>query len=477
MNEKSNIQYIKAKPWQILLWPLAGGVNNAFLILMMFASYVAAGGYGIAVAVAGTIATSTRVFDAITDPLIALLSDRVNTKFGRVRILLTLGFGIMTLAVLTIFFWGIGTNIVIYTVAYMVYIIGYTIFGVAQNCANPIITNDPVQRPKLSRWSTIYTMILSAVPSVYMSMVLFPKYGGLSVPAFQELCVTVLIFSAVLVVVAMIAVTPNDKPENFVGRSKTQVNLKDCWNLLKGNRAMQMFIVAASSDKLALQAASQSAISTLVFGVIIGNYKFSGTLTLINMIPSLLFIFFSTYVAGRKGSKKSLVQWTWISIAVAIAMVAFMCLATPAQISVATLPTVLFVIINALFAGVKMATSACTGAMLPDIMDYEMQRSGNFIPATVAAVYSFVDKMISSLATTIVGFCLALVGYTTVMPQPGDASSPAIFGMTMFLWMGLPVLGWVCTLIAMKWYPLDKEKMEEVQASNAETRKAARVQA
>ncbi|MDO4285050.1 MAG: MFS transporter [Eubacteriales bacterium] len=474
MSEQTFSNYRRAKTWQIVLWPLAGGINNAFVILMMFVSYVAAGGYGIAVALAGTIVTGTRIFDAITDPIIALISDRVNTKFGRVRILMAAGFGIMAIGVLTIFVWGIGSNIVVFTLAYMVYIIGYTIYGVAQNSANPILTNDPMQRAKLSRWSTIYTLILSAVPSVYMSMVLFPKYGSLSVEAFQELCYTVLIFSLVLIVIAMIAVSPSDKPENFVGRSKSKVSLRDCWNVLKDNRAMQMYIVAASSDKLALQAASQSAISTMIFGIIIGNYSFSGNLTMINMIPSFIVIFFATHLSGKGGAKKSLIQWTLYSIIAAIVMVAYMTFCDPTQISVAAVPTVIFIALNAIFSALKMATSAITGTMLPDIMDYEMYRSGNFMPATVGAIYSFVDKIISSFATTIVGFCIALIGYKDVMPQPGDPSSAPLFWMAMFLWMGLPILGWICTLIAMKWYPLDKEKMIEVQAANHAAREAAK---
>ena len=41
----------------------------------------------------------------------------------------------------------------------------------------------------------------------------------------------------------------------------------------------------------------------------------------------------------------------------------------------------------------------------------------------------------------------------------------AIFWMTMSLYFGLPLIGWVCTLCAMRKTPLSKEKMEEVQKS------------
>lgn len=43
-----------------------------------------------------------------------------------------------------------------------------------------------------------------------------------------------------------------------------------------------------------------------------------------------------------------------------------------------------------------------------------------------------------------------------------------IFWVTIFLFVGMPILGWIASLIAMKFYPLDKEKMIEVQAKIAE---------
>lgn len=114
--------------------------------------------------------------------------------------------------------------------------------------------------------------------------------------------------------------------------------------------------------------------------------------------------------------------------------------------------------------------------MVPDIVDYELYRTGSFLPGTVGTLYSLIDELISSSADTILALCLTLIGYVSVQPQPGDACTSSVFWMTMFLWMGLPILGWLCTLIAMKWYPLDKEKMAEVQEKNAAFRAAQKDQ-
>lgn len=472
MEEKKAIQYKYAKPWRLALWPLANGANNMYIMLMVFVSYVAAGGYGIAVATAGLIATGSRIFDAITDPLCALISDRIPAKYGRVRIILGVGYIIMALSVLFIFHWGVGGNIITYSLGYMVYILGYTLFNIGQNMGNPIITNEPQQRLKCGRWRTIFTQVAAVAVSVYMSNVLAPKYGGLAMGAFQEMCTMCVIVGAIMVVISMVAIAPYDKEENFVSKKSSRVGLKDCVNVLKHNKALWAFIAAASSDKLALQAASQSAITTMVFGIVIGNYKFNGNLNMIALIPSILLAIYASKLKGKGDTKSTLIKWTWVAIVLAVVMVAFMVVGDPTQISVSPIYTLVFLVLYCLYNGAKVVTSMCNGCMVPDVVDYEMYLSGQYMPATVSAVYTFVDKLISSLATTVVGLGVAAVGYVTVMPQPGDACTTPIFWMAMFLWMGLPILGWLCTQVAMKFYPLDKEMMQKVQLANQESRSA-----
>ncbi len=470
MSDVKNIQYRNAKPWHLAAWPLCMGVNNLFVMVMVFVSYAAVGGYGIAVAVAGMIITGTRLFDAVTDPIVAIISDKIDTRFGKIRILLALGYGIMCLSVATIFFFGVGTNVVVFTVAYIFYIVGYTIYGVAQQIGVAVITSNPAQRPKVAGYKSMYTMLASTGVSIYMSMVLAPKYGGLKIGALQDLSLNSIILGTVLVIISMIAITPYDKMENFASSSKTPVKIRDCWELLKGNKSLWAFIIAASSDKVALMSASRPAISMMVFGIVIGNYAFYGKLSLITLIPCLLIIRFVVRLAVKKDTKTAMVQWTLIAIIMALIMIFFMAIGDPTQISVSPIYMGIFFVIYSLYTGARAATSACNQAMIPDIVDYELYRSGKYLPATVAAVYTFVDKIVSSFATTIVAFCVAAIGYTTVMPQPGDPATSSIFWMAMFVWMGFPIIGWLCTLFAMKFYPLDAEYMRKIQLENQQVR-------
>ena len=47
------------------------------------------------------------------------------------------------------------------------------------------------------------------------------------------------------------------------------------------------------------------------------------------------------------------------------------------------------------------------------------------------------------------------------------------FWSTMFLMFGLPILGWLCNIVAMRFYKLNKEEMVEVQKTVAEMKAKA----
>ena len=277
--------------------------------------------------------------------------------------------------------------------------------------------------------------------------------------------------------VACIAITEKDVPGSFPKKANGKsVNFIDMFRLLTGNRAMQMYVIAGVSDKIASQVVRQAAISTLVFGIVIGNYEFSGTFSLIKILPTILLLFYGSHLAGKYGTKKALVQWSAISIVCAVLMIGFMAVIDPTSVSINPVTTGLFIVLYLAYMCCSNVVSSCTNAMVPDIVDYELYRTGSFLPGTVGTLYSLIDELISSSADTILALCLTLIGYVSVQPQPGDACTSSVFWMTMFLWMGLPILGWLCTLIAMKWYPLDKEKMAEVQEKNAAFRAAQKDQ-
>ena len=471
----------KIKQWQLILAPASACIPTMFIILLTFASYVATGVYGVSTVLAGYIITGTRVFDAITDPLIGLWCDRFESKWGRARPLSIIGWAIMSVSVFAMFKLGLGAglgklSVLVFILIYLVYILGYTIFNIGSGLVQPIMGKNLKDRAILARGQTVYTTVLSSTISMILAATLMPKHNyKMGLPLFADLCVMVILASAVLIAITYIAVTTSgtDVMASYKGMSKDPIKMKDALDLVLHNRDMQMYTIAAASDKLALQTASNSAITVMIFGIIIGNYKFNASLNLVNMFVTLaLLFFFVSRLAGKSGLKKANILWTSTSIAMYALMWVFLLCVDTLQITVNPVLKVVFIVLYCAMGASKMATSCVSNPLRYDIIDYEFSRSGRYMPALVNTVYSFIDKLISSLASTIVALSVAMIGYTEGMPQATDELTSGVFWVGTFLWLGVPIIGYVCTLVAMRWYKLDKKTMDEVQRKNAELRAA-----
>ena len=471
----------KVKQWQLILAPASACIPTMFIILLTFASYVATGVYGVSTVLAGYIITGTRVFDAITDPLIGLWCDRFESKWGRARPLTIIGWAIMSVSVFAMFKLGLGAglgklSVLVFILIYLVYILGYTIFNIGSGLVQPIMGKNLKDRAILARGQTVYTTVLSSTISMILAATLMPKHNyKMGLPLFADLCVMVILASAVLIAITYIAVTTSgtDVMASYKGMSKDPIKMKDALDLVLHNRDMQMYTIAAASDKLALQTASNSAITVMIFGIIIGNYKFSASLNLVNMFVTLaLLFFFVSRLAGKSGLKKANILWTSTSIAMYALMWVFLLCVDTLQITVNPVLKVVFIVLYCAMGASKMATSCVSNPLRYDIIDYEFSRSGRYMPALVNTVYSFIDKLISSLASTIVALSVDMIGYTEVRPQATDELTSGVFWVGTFLWLGVPIIGYVCTLVAMRWYKLDKKTMDEVQRKNAELRAA-----
>lgn len=62
-----------------------GGANLVFQMMMMFQLFFYTDVFGIKASVAGMILLIARVFDAFVDPVVGIISDRTNTKWGKYR--------------------------------------------------------------------------------------------------------------------------------------------------------------------------------------------------------------------------------------------------------------------------------------------------------------------------------------------------------------------------------------------------------
>ena len=60
------------------------------------------------------------------------------------------------------------------------------------------------------------------------------------------------------------------------------------------------------------------------------------------------------------------------------------------------------------------ATADMPIPMVADCSDYETYRSGQYVPGIMGTLFSLVDKLVSSLGSTIVGAAVAMIGIQTL---------------------------------------------------------------
>ena len=467
-SEIDGVSYRRAKIWQIILFSCSSILGMGVYILIGMASYSASIGYGIATAAVGGILTATRILDAVTDPLLAFVYDRVNTKFGKLRILMLVGFGIEAIALLCMFDLcsSKGFGMIAFVLFYVLYVIGYTVINMTIQTIPAILSNDPKQRPTIGVWTTVFNYLVPMVLSIVLNAVLLPKFGGTYNQAFLSTASRLVLgIGFVSIVLACIGVSEVDKPESFAGLGKKTepLKVKDMIDVLRYNRPLQCYVISAASDKIAQQTASQAIIGTMLSGIIIGNMGLATILSAVSMLPSIIFAILGAKYAGKHGSRKAIVNWTVISMVFSTILFLFFVISDPSKIATFGPPMIIYVILNFAMNGSKMCVTTANASFMADIIDYELDRSGKYIPAVVSGTYSFVDKIVSSFSAMIATGAVALIGYKATMPQPGEPSTPAIFWVTMIIYFGLPVLGWICTLIAMRLCKLDREEMINVQ--------------
>ena len=71
---------------------------------------------------------------------------------------------------------------------------------------------------------------------------------------------------------------------------------------------------------------------------------------------------------------------------------------------------------------------------------------------------TFINKFGMAIGGFIASFFLGLVGYV-----PNVEQTPAALNMIVFLRFGMPILGYVASLISMHFYEITTEKYEELR--------------
>ena len=320
----------------------------------------------------------------------------------------------------------------------------------------------------------VFNTLLFAILGIIIPRIAdgYTDVGGYASTQFMHtLWLMTAIMSACFTTIAVISITPKDRPEFFGTGKPVKVGLKDYWDTLKNNRAIQMLVLSASTDKLGSSAKS-SAVMVAMFACIAGSNLLQSNVTGLVTIPSTIVCFlFISFFATRLGQRKAMLIGSVGGLITNGILAALWLFGDPTTMTsnpeTGALNWGYFLIIYLVFTIITAGFQGISGniviPMTADCADYEVYRTGKYVPGLMGTLFSFVDKLVSSFAPMVAGIMFSMCGFTDHNPVMGDPVTPGLRMGVVFCAYGMIMIGLVCNLIAMKFYPLTKEKMEEIQ--------------
>lgn len=483
--------------WRIGGFALNNTATNLYMFLMNYLTYYLVGWVGVLMVTASSFAMFMRIWDGVTDPFIGFTVDKTNGKFGKNRPFMVIGNVILFVTSCILFHvthllgdptrdadgnlspGTVALRFGFFIVIAAIYYVGYTFQCVVTKSAQTCLTNDPKQRPLFTCFDAVYNVILFAGFAVIGANLSDAMGGYGTTEFFHWMWVIVACTSAVFTCIAIISIWPKDRTEFFGTGKPIKVGMRDYWETLKGNRAIQMLVVSASSDKLAASAKT-SVVTVIMFAIVAGENLLSGIVTGMTAIPTMILsVLFVGSLATMLGQRKAMLIGSWGGIVCNALLAALWLFGNPRSMNNGNggLAIGFFAIahigLSILQGGFQGVSGNIVIPMTADCADYEVYRTGKYVPGMMGTLFSFVDKIISSLAPMIAGLMLAAIGFTNSVPDIDTPYSDSLLYVGVFLSYGIVIIGLLCNLVALKFYPLTKEKMEEIQDKIAEIKAKA----
>ncbi|SDC82637.1 glycoside/pentoside/hexuronide:cation symporter, GPH family [Sphingomonas sp. YR710] len=360
---------------------------------------------GIGAAVAGGLLASTKIFDALINPLMGLFSDRSRGEGGRRRRYLLIGAGIGAIAMLGMFNLPVGlqagTATTVALVMLMLSSVGYTAFNVSYLSMPAEMTTSSVERAGLISFRIYALAIAQFIAGGLAPLVLMAFGGGRSAYGAMAVALAALIMST-----AMIAFISTRKAPFTQLTAQMRSRF---WAALPTLFRSRLYVTL-----LLLKAT-----------FLIGSTAHTATAAyyvhhVMRASDATLSLFLTVYSAGMVLSQ---MLWLWLIKRIGrvrcfiVAAGAYTIASIAWAMMGAHLPAGLFFVlstVNGMGAGGILLVSE---SMLPEAIEEDYRLSGIHREGTLASLFAFAEKFAHAAGLALVGALLAWYGY--VAPKTG----------------------------------------------------------
>lgn len=396
---------------------------------------------GLSGTLAGLIILIGKVWDAVTDPFMGILSDKTRSRFGKRRVYFL--FGSIPVFISWIMLWysfGISGTIgkfVYYTIAYIFFSTAFTVVMVPYNAILAEMTTDYNKRSAFTGvrlgFSAAAAIICAVVPAMITGAFSDARQGYLAMAI-----IFALIFAASWVLVYL------GTWENTRSTHEDGFSWKDWLSVFK-NKTFRNYIRIFVSSQMAIDITMALAVYFLNVSIR-KEHLFVPTMAAILGVQ-LLFIGVFSVVAQKTNKKIPAIFGAMTWIAACLILISF----SPRT------PDLMIIAVCSLIGIGAAGCNFISWSILPDISDVDELMTGKRREGIYSGVSTFLRKMAGGLAVGGIGPLLDVVNYSDRAVKSAQIEPMTDIGIKLMFCM-IPILLLLYMFFSLRGYKLGKEE-------------------
>jgi GPH family glycoside/pentoside/hexuronide:cation symporter len=400
--------------------------------------------FGLTSSVAAFMFFVVRILDAVSDPIVGMLIDKTNTKYGKFRPFLL--YGAIPFAILAILCFSTpqlsdGGKIIYAYATYIALSVCYTFVNVPYSALTSAMTNDQHESVSITTYRTFFANVGQVIVAFCVPLLagLFSKSMGLG-QSWQLTMSIIAIVGGILLLISFKSV----KERVQVPASHTNIKFSDIFEQFRVNSPLVVLSVFFFVIYGVKSVVSATGIYYITYYV--GRPELVKWYSAIGTFPALLIIPFIPWLS-RKLTKKQL-----MTLSIATDIVGMLGL----YLSPSNWLVTIFISRGIASVGNGMI-SAYMWALIPETIEYGEWKTNKRLGGMIYSVICFFFKCGNALGGMIPGIVLSMSGYVAKQAQTPEALHGILIATAI-----VPICLYSISIVCMRFYNLDKETYNKI---------------
>jgi glycoside/pentoside/hexuronide:cation symporter, GPH family len=417
--------------------------NFYWQMFMSFILFFYTDVFGISAAVAGTMLLVTRIWDTGIDPIMGVIADRTDTKWGKFRpylLWMALPIGIIGVLTFTTPNLSVSGKIIYAYITSTLMMAAYTAINTPYSALMGVLTPNSLERTSVSSYRFVLAFVaIFIVQGTTLPLVHYFGKGD-QAAGFQW---TMMVFSAVAVILFLVTFLNTQERVHPPKDQKTSIK-KDFQDLLHNRPWIVLFFIgifALSYNSI------RSGSIIYYFKYYVGNEILTSAFMVSGTIAAIAGVMITKYLSKLFG-KRTLYMVLWFVVSILTILFYFI----PKENIILVFSS------HILISFILGPTAPLIWAMYADTADYSEWKSGRRATGLVFSAATFAQKLGWAIGGAFTGWLLAYFGFIANVVQTEGAQDGIRLMMSI-----IPAGAGLLAAAAVWFYTLDEKMMEKIE--------------